>query len=247
MRSAIEWIQLRTDLTLPCIHKEDGNNEISYNLKKNFSRFSLVRYGLVIDKDDMSACFYNLNEKIGHPLVIKYDPAEYIKPMEYYWEIISSLESEGKSDAKTLSQSLHWLLRSYEEESPIDNLIELFIAFEFLCSGVSVPKIVENNVLNRIKEYVEELKLDENQQERIIDCINMVNNPPIMVRWFNLLSNIGVNLTDEENDTISELRSFRNKLIHGESIINLSITKIEKFRSVLEKVFLYKTQGMKIN
>ena len=61
-----------------------------------------------------------------------------------------------------------------------------------------------------------------------------------MVKWGHLLNRLKINLSIEELDLIKRLRKARNKIMHGEKDVEIIIEDIEKFRSILERVFLSK-------
>ena len=241
---AIDWIQFRTDITIPCIIEGGKKKRIYYSLRKNFSRFRLIKYGLVTDLTTGASLFYLLDERIGHPLVFKYNPDEFLEPIVPIWNKLAKFSTRKESEVQALYQTLNWLMLSYEEESPIDNLLQLWIAFEFLCSREKVPKFVKRSSLKKAITCIENLNIPQDEKKKIIEKINEVNNPSLMTRWNHLLNRLRIRLTNREKELISKLRSARNKVIHGDKIVELSIEQIEKFRSVLERVFLLKIENI---
>lgn len=231
-------IQLRTDLTLPCIEVEGTTKRIGYNLKKNYSRFYLNRYGLAIEGDTGSAIFHLMDSSIGHPLVIKYNPDDFMEPLRHLYERLMDPSNETMPEVRTLNHALNWLMFSYENEVPVDNLLQLWIAKEFLCSRVSVPRLVDRGNLRNAVRNIKELDIPEREKQWIIESIRQVNNPPLSVKWEQLLKEQGISLSGEETKLIIELRSARNKIIHGNNVEEIDIEKIEKFRSILERVFV---------
>ena len=85
IQRAVNWIQFRTDITVPCIVENGKISRIAYTLRKNFSRFNHIRYGLVIDRTAGAALFYLLDDRFGHPLIFKYDPDKFMKPITPIW------------------------------------------------------------------------------------------------------------------------------------------------------------------
>jgi hypothetical protein len=61
-----------------------------------------------------------------------------------------------------------------------------------------------------------------------------------MAKWERLITNHGIALGTQEKRLISRLRNERNKIIHGKNVGKFSIEDLEKFRSILERVFVAK-------
>ena len=241
---AVDWIQLRTDLTIPCISIAGKKRLIYYNLRKNFSRCQLSRYGLVIDLKTGSAIFHRLDVRAGHPLVIKYNPDEFIQPIVPICRKITSVSNKNEKEIQRLHQALNWMMFSFEKELPINNLLQLWISCEFICSNEKVPGIVERQSIKKAIASIKKLDIPENEKDELVKSICEVNDPPLIVKWNHLLDRLKVQLTAQELYLISRLRSARNKIMHGDKEIKVSIGEIEKLRSILERVFLSKIESL---
>lgn len=130
---------------------------------------------------------------------------------------------------------------SFEKESPADNLLQLWIAFEFLCSRERVPTLVDKKYLKDAINSINKLSIPELEKEAIIQSVKDVNDAPLMIKWNYLLNRLRIRLAKGEEELIGKLRSDRNKIIHGDKDVASSFDEIEKFRSILERVFLAKT------
>lgn len=238
--TAVNWVQFRTDITTPCVIEEGRVNTIYYSLRKNFSRCRHIRYGLVIEQATGGSAFCLLDERAGHALVFKHDPNDFLEPLAWIWNRLRQSVDGQESDVQNLYQALNWLMRSFETESPIDNLLQLWIALEFICSKEKVPKTIQKENLRMCITSIENLSIPEDEKRSVIESVRDVNNPSLMKKWNHLVSRLGVKLTEREKELISKLRSERNKVMHGKETVELSIEEVEKFRSILERVFLLK-------
>ena len=133
------------------------------------------------------------------------------------------------------------MMFSFEKESPADNLLQLWIAFEFLCSRERVPTLVDKKYLKDAINSINKLSIPELEKEAIIQSVKDVNDAPLMIKWNYLLNRLRIRLAKGEEELIGKLRSDRNKIIHGDKDVASSFDEIEKFRSILERVFLAKT------
>jgi hypothetical protein len=249
VQRAVDWIQFRTDLTIPCIYGNNEEEKLYYSVEKNYSRLNLVRYGLTIDSTNGASIFHRLDEPAGHSLVIKYDPDEFLDPIRHILNKLDHLSAKKNKESQVLYQALHWTTLSCEKESPTDNLLQLWVAFDFICSGVKVKeRLIQKADLKRITKYVEKCAkediFDNRQKEKLIDSINNVNDPPLMNKWDYLLIKLRLKLTESERELIKKLRDVRNDIIHGSKVTDLSIEEIEKFRSILERVFILKIKNL---
>jgi len=237
---AVNWIQFRTDITIPCLIEKEKVRRIYYSLRKNFSRCRLIRYGLVIEQATGGSVFCLLDERAGHPLVFKYDPNEFLEPLAWIWNRLRQSADRQGVNIQNLYQALNWLMRSFETESPIDNLLQLWIALEFICSSEKVPKNVRKENIRICITSIKKISIPEDEKMLVLESIRDVNNPSLMQRWNHLINRLGVKLTEREKELVSKLRSERNKVTHGKGTVELSIEEVEKFRSILERVFLLK-------
>jgi hypothetical protein len=132
-------------------------------------------------------------------------------------------------------------MQSFEIESLVDNLLQLWIAFEFICTNEKVTKLVADTSISTSILAVQGIALPAAEKTALVESVKRVNDPPLMVKWQSLLRRLDVSLTDEEQQLVRRLRTERNNLIHGKKSCKLTIDDLEKFRSILERVFIKKT------
>jgi hypothetical protein len=239
-KRAIDWIQFRTDITLPSVIENGKNIPLSYNLSKSFSKCFLIPYGLAIDTITNGAVFSLLTVQSGHELVFNYNPREFFEPLSSVWGKLEQMYKVDSDSVQPLYEALSWLMQTFEVESSIDNLLQLWVAMEFICSKERVPKFVRHMSINNTISSIKRLGLPQNEEEVIIRSIQQVNTPSLMVKWDYLLKRLRIRLTEKEQELLSRLRTERNNITHGKKVSKLAIEDIEKFRSILERVFLMK-------
>jgi hypothetical protein len=240
VKRAVDWVQFRTDISLPCITENGKRIMIGYNLSKSFSKCFLIPYGLAIDSKTDGALFYLLTIQSGHKLVFHHNPREFFEPLNSLWEKLALIYSQESGSIQPLYEGLSWLMQTFEVESLVDNLIQLWVAFEFICSNERVPELVSQGSISRTIGSIRSLGLPDTEEEAIIRNVLQINSPPLMAKWKHLLSRLGVSLTEREAKLISKLRKERNKIEHGKKLGEMTVDDIEKFRSILERVLLNK-------
>jgi hypothetical protein len=241
VKRAVDWIQFRTDISIPSVKEAGEKRMLSYNMNKSYSKCFLIPYGLAIDSKTGGAIFNLLNIQSGHPLVFNYDPNGFFEPLAPVWEKLQQLGKVSNSNVQPLYEALNWFMQSFEVESLTDNLLQLWMAFEFICSGQKVPPLVQDTNIENCVSSIRAIGLSELEEESIIRNIRQVNDPALMAKWELLLKDLGITLSAQEQRLISRLRTERNRIIHGKSTRKLLIEELEKFRSILERVFIIKT------
>ena len=131
-------------------------------------------------------------------------------------------------------------MQTFEVESLIDNLLQLWVALEFICSNERVPELVSRGSISRTIDSIRNLGLPDTEEEAIVRIVLQINSPPLMAKWTHLLLRLGISLTERDAKLISKLRKERNKIEHGKKLGEITVDDIEKFRSILERVFLNK-------
>jgi hypothetical protein len=243
-KRAVDWIHFRTDISLPFISDNGKKVLLSYNMSKAFSKCYLIPYGLAIDSITNGAVFNLLNVQSGHPLVFHHSPQDFFDPLIPTLGKLEQIKNQYSESVQPLYETLSWLMQSFEIESLIDNLLQLWIAFEFLCTNEKVSKLVTESNINNSILAVQNLSLPAHEEIALIETLKQVNDPPLMVRWQTLMDRLGLMLTSNEQQLIRKLRTERNNLIHGKTSCQLSIEDLEKFRSILEKVFIKKATAL---
>jgi hypothetical protein len=240
-KRAVDWIQFRTDISLPSISNEGKRIMLSYNMSKAFSKCRLIPYGLAIDSATKGAVFNLLNVQSGHSLVFHHSPQDFFDPLIPTLDKLAQLNTQYSENVQPLYETLSWLMQSFEIESLVDNLLQLWIAFEFICTNEKVTKLVADTSISTSILAVQGIALPAAEKTALVESVKRVNDPPLMVKWQSLLRRLDVSLTDEEQQLVRRLRTERNNLIHGKKSCKLTIDDLEKFRSILERVFIKKT------
>lgn len=243
-KRAVDWIQFRTDLSLPCITYEGKRILLSYNMDKSFSKCFLIPYALAIDSASKGAIFNLLNVQSGHQLVFHHSPKEFFEPLIPLLDKLEQISKQYNDSVQPLYETLSWLMQSFEIESLIDNLLQLWIAFEFLCTNEKAVRLVPETTVNSCILEVQGLALPKEQEVAMVENIRRVNEPPLMVKWQALLLRVNLSLTDNEHRLVRKLRTERNNLVHGKKSSKLTIEDLDKFRSILEKVFVKKAVSL---
>jgi len=239
-KRAVDWIQFRTDISLPSITDEGKTIMLSYNMSKAFSKCSVILYGLAIDSATNGSIFNLLNVQSGHPLVFHHSPQDFFDPLIPTLDKLSHLNLRYSESVQPLYETLSWLMQSFEVESLVDNLLQLWIAFEFICTNEKGTKLVADTSIDASVIAVQSLNLPEADKSALVESVKRVNDPPLMVKWQALLRRLNVLLTTEEQQLIRKLRTERNNLIHGKKSCKLTIDDLDKFRSILERIFIKK-------
>ncbi len=243
-KRAVDWIQFRTDITLPSINDNGKKVLLNYNMSKAFSKCHLIPYGLAIDSITKGAVFNLLNVQSGHQLVFHHSPQDFFDPLIPTLDKLEQIKSQYNESVQSLYETLSWLMQSFEIESLIDNLLQLWIAFEFLCTNEKVSKLAKKENINKSILAVQNLALPLQEEVALVETLKKVNEPPLMVKWQKLLERLGVSLTSNDQQLIRKLRSERNNLIHGKTSCKLNLEDLEKFRSILENVFIKKATAL---
>jgi len=242
--TAINWLQFRTDITAPCVTEDGIVKRIYYSLARNFSRCRLVRYGLAIEQATGSSVYCQLDIRAGHPLILKHDPEEFLSPFVSISNRLAQSVDGNENAARSLYQALGWLMRSLETESQIDNLLQLWIALEFICAKEKIPRRVDIKNLTMCIEAIERLSIPPSEELAFVRSIRNVNDPSLMERWNHLINTLGMKLTEREEQLIAKMRHERNKVEHGKGPVEISVEDVEKFRSILERVFILKVTNL---
>jgi hypothetical protein len=239
-KRAVDWIQFRTDISLPCTYENGKTVLLSYNLSKSFSKCRLIPYGLAIDSKTNGAVFNLLTLQSGHPLVFHHTPQEFFEPLNSVWEKLSQIYIQDSESVRPLYEALSWLMQTFEIESLVDNLLQLWIAFEFVCSKEKTTEHVQRASICSSISSIKHLGLPFAEEKALMQSVNQVNSPTLMEKWDGLLLRLGITLSEREKALISKMRKARNNIEHGKRLSEVSIEDIEKFRSILERVFLTK-------
>lgn len=241
----VDWIRLRVDISFPYYQSKGGLNPLSFNFQKQYSRFELTTQIYCRENNTNSACIYDLNVLIGHPLVFQYDPDEYFAGLHKKFKHILSKSSQEMSKKEScIVSSLHWLSLAIKSNNPLDKLLYLWTALEFIVSESKTEKKFNKVDRKAIIRKMKELNLDNEQLKIIKAKIDQLNDPPLMIKVWNELDKNNIELGDEEDEVLTKLRKLRNSVIHGKAIEEISDEEISdedigKFISIIEKLIVF--------
>jgi len=123
-------------------------------------------------------------------------------------------------------------------------LLDLWTAIEFIVSGYSVDKLFSSDEKIKLKDIIENTEFNKNQKNAIKSKIDMLNDPPIMVKMSGICANLGIELNETDKQLLETARKKRNEIIHGKKDPNISESEINKLKSIIEKIILEKVRRM---
>lgn len=129
--------------------------------------------------------------------------------------------------------------RARDATDPLGSLISLWDTIEFYANGAQAPKIVSKQELARLQEEAPEW-LNENQRQRYIDVLKMINSPSLAFRLDEALRRDGVPISDEERELLQRLRRLRNPAQHGNARVSPSAQDLKKAWAVVARMLLYR-------
>lgn len=129
--------------------------------------------------------------------------------------------------------------RARDATDPLGSLISLWDTIEFYANGAKAPKIVSKQELARLQEEAPEW-LNEDQRQRYIDVLKMINSPSLAFRLDEALSRDGVPVSDEERELLQRLRKLRNPAQHGNARVSPSAQDLKKAWGVVARMLLYR-------
>ena len=235
----VDWIRLRVDISFPCYQRDTHMNPLPFNFKKQYSRFELTTQIYCRENNTKSACIYDLNVIIGHPLVFQYDPEGYFaETYEYFKHMLSKSQQEMSKKELRIVSSLHWLSLAINSNKSMDKLLYLWTALEFILSDSKLEKKFNESDREEIMRKIKELKLNNEQLEIIKAKIEQLNNPPLMVTIQNELDKNEIKLERDELEVLKKMRKLRNDVIHGKASGEIGDEDIGKFISIVERLLV---------
>ena len=235
----VDWIRLRVDISFPYYQRNTHINPLSFNFQKQYSRFELTTQIYCRENNTKSACIYDLNVKIGHPLVFQYDPEDYFAGIyKKFKHMLSKSQQEMSKEELRIVSSLHWLSLAINSNKSLDKLLYLWTALEFILSESKLEKKFNESDREEIRRKIKELNLNNEQLEIIEAKIEQLNNPPLMVTIQNELDKNKIKLERDELEVLKKMRKLRNDVIHGKASGEIGDEDIGKFISIVERLLV---------
>ena len=144
-------------------------------------------------------------------------------------------------------QVLHWLRKSVQEGNKKDKFLDLWVAFEFLTSGTSIPRLFQQTEISSLLQVVDKLELSNEQRRALHFRISQLNEPPQMAIFNHLVKGVGVDFTDAELKVLSAARKKRTDIVHGKKDPEIKPEELDKMRTILEKVLIKKLSALKLS
>lgn len=240
----IDIIALRNDLSLPSIQINGTKTNFNFSYYKNLSKVRIPTWVYCRENSTNAHCFYNIESLRENVLNLSVDPDKYFEKSNLLCNRLILKENPSQSE-KNLLQSLHWLRRAIQEGNNKDKLIDLWTAFEFLVSGVRIEEILfTEEDKKELRNIISKTYYDTFQKNAINSKINMLNDPPLLVKFERLIKDLNLKFSEEELKILKKTRNKRNDLIHGLKDINVEERDLTKMRTIIEKTLIAKINQM---
>lgn len=241
---AIDVIAFRADWTFPSIELNDGQRDFMFSYYKYLSRVKGSTLVYCREVQTQAHTFINVESVVENVLSLELDPQGYFAEVNELCVDILKKDNPTDEESRVL-QVLHWLRKSIQEGNKKDKFLDLWVAFEFLTAGTSMPKMFQPNEIASLHKLEEGSGLSKEQKQSIRFRINQLNEPPQMAIFNHLIKNLGVNFTDAELKLLSSSRKKRTEIIHGKKDPEIKDEELNKMRTILEKVLIRKISALK--
>jgi len=240
---AIDVVSFRTDWTFPSIKINDEEKYFMFSYYKYLSRVKGTTLVYCREVETQAYTFFNIESVIDNVLSFEIEPQGYFSATNELCDDILNKESLTEEESRVL-QVLHWLRKSIQEGNDQDKFLDLWVAFEFLTSGTSVPKLFQPSDVSGLIKLLESSKLSEQQKRAIHFRINQLNEPSQMNIFNHLIKTLGVEFTNSELKILSTARTKRTEMIHGKNNPEIKTEELNKMRTILEKVLIKKISAL---
>ncbi|WP_438298560.1 hypothetical protein [Sporosarcina sp. FA15] len=174
-----------------------------------------------------------------------------LEKLEWYEKLlIMDMEEESKSNVKTLFIALRYLRKSWDIPNLEDKLIFTSIALEFLLEDEKPQELLGRTLrrrfVNEAMEQFKEIYLEADAEPKAIKVKQIIagslSNPPLMENLRHLVARLLIPLTEVDIEYIETIRSQRNDLVHGRSIPDIDLKKIEYVNTIIGILLFFKMQ-----
>lgn len=241
---AIDVISFRNDWTFPSIELGGAQKAFMFSYYKSLSRVTGVTLVYCREVDTQAHTFFNLESIVDNVLSLELDPQGYFVEANEIYDSILKKEAPTDEESRIL-QVIHWLRKSIQEGNRKDKFLGLWVAFEFLTSGTSMPKLLEPKEVSNLRKLVEGSGLSKEQIRAIQFRVNQVNEPPLMAIFNHLIKTLDVKFTDAELKILLTARKKRTDIIHGKKDPDIKAEELNKMRTIMEKVLIKKISALK--
>lgn len=147
------------------------------------------------------------------------------------------LHKNINEDFKNVLRVVKWINKSWDSSDFEDKIIYTVIAMEFLIVNEKDNPLIEKRYIRKIGKYIrEEFKEDISSEtiDKVNDKIfNSLTSDTMMNKFNNLLISLDINLNEEDQTIIKDIRRIRNDITHGREYKNIDIKNIDKVNSLI--------------
>jgi len=241
---AIDIIALRTDLSFPSMATNSHHQNFSFNYYTLLSKVKIPTTVYCRRVGSHAALFYDMESISKKRLSLDE------KPIKFFDELILLcndliVKKEPTQEEENLLQVLHWLRKAMQEGDKKDKFLDLWIAFDFLVSGESTERLFTKDDKEKLKKIILSDNFNEKQKSAILSKIDMLNDSPLMERFFQLTLNLEISFSADEISALKKMRGKRTDIIHGKKDISIIEGELSKMRTILEKLFIGKINTLK--
>lgn len=243
---AIDVVSFRVDWTFPSVEAGDKRQNLMFSYYKYLSRVKGTTLIYCREVDTQANTFFNIESIIDNILSFEIDPQEYFADANDLCDSILKKDKDGvtKDEGRVL-QVLHCLRKSIQEGNKRDKFLDLWVAFEFLTSGTSIPKLFQQSEITALIKMADDLKVTDEQKRALHFRLKQLNEPSQMAIFKHLVKTLGVDFTDAELKLLTTARKKRTEIIHGKKDPEIKDEELNKMRTILGKVLIQKISVLK--
>lgn len=236
---AIDIIALRTDLSFPSMAINSHHQNFSFNYYTLLSKVKIPTTVYCRQVGSHAALFYDMESISKKRLALDETPLKFFDELILLCNDLI-VKRELTQEEENFLQVLHWLRKAMQEGDKKDKFLDLWIAFDFLISGESAEKLFTDDEKEKLKKIILSENFNEKQTSAIVSKINMLNDSPLMERFFQLIQNLEISFSVDELSALKKMRVKRTDIIHGKKDISVTDVELSKMRTILEKLFIGK-------
>lgn len=165
------------------------------------------------------------------------------------------IKAEGKPDEaiSPLLNALKWVRKAWDSDDIEDQIIFAVTALEFIVSTEKggtplMERSFRKKVLPSLSDAIRTQYTGENVDEyvkRIEDKFHqMCTEIPFMQKLRNLIERLSIPVSPTEFDMLHQLRKHRNKIIHGESLEEITVSKLKLICQIISTIAFYKLNSI---
>jgi len=165
------------------------------------------------------------------------------------------IKAEGKPDEaiSPLLNALKWVRKAWDSDDIEDQIIFAVTALEFIVSTEKggtplMDRALRKKVLPSLSDAIRTQYTGENVDEyvkRVEDKFHqMCTEIPFMQKLRNLIERLNIPVAPAEFDMLHQLRKHRNKIIHGESLEEITVSKLKLICQIISTIAFYKLNSI---